>query len=65
MLTASSATTFAAVADAAGVECILVGDSTLAWSALATRWRAAVENHAHHTESVARGLRRVAGHYLD
>ncbi len=59
MLTAYDAT-FAAVADAAGVECILVGDSLgMVCQGLASTVGVTLETMRHHTESVARGLRRA------
>ena len=61
MLTAYDAT-FAAVADAAGVECILVGDSLgMVCQGLASTAGVTLETMAYHTESVVRGLRRVQG----
>ena len=61
MLTAYDAT-FAAVADAAGVECILVGDSLgMVCQGLASTAGVTLETMCYHTESVARGLRRVQG----
>ncbi|WP_293659855.1 3-methyl-2-oxobutanoate hydroxymethyltransferase [Rhodoferax sp. OV413] len=58
MLTAYDAT-FAAVADAAGVECILVGDSLgMVCQGRHSTVGVNLENMAYHTESVARGLRR-------
>jgi 3-methyl-2-oxobutanoate hydroxymethyltransferase len=59
MLTAYDAT-FAAVADAAGVECILVGDSLgMVCQGLASTVGVTLEVMRHHTECVARGLRRA------
>ena len=59
MLTAYDAT-FAAVADAAGVECILVGDSLgMVCQGLASTVGVTLETMRYHTESVMRGLRRV------
>jgi len=59
MLTAYDAT-FAAVADAAGVECILVGDSLgMVCQGLRSTVGVTLEAMRHHTESVARGLRRA------
>lgn len=59
MLTAYDAT-FAAVADAAGVECILVGDSLgMVCQGLASTVGVSLETMCYHTESVVRGLRRV------
>jgi 3-methyl-2-oxobutanoate hydroxymethyltransferase len=61
MLTAYDAT-FAAVADAAGVECILVGDSLgMVCRGLNSTVGVTLEDMCYHTESVARGLRRVQG----
>lgn len=61
MLTAYDAT-FAAVADAAGVECILVGDSLgMVCQGLPSTVGVALETMVYHTASVARGLRRVQG----
>ena len=61
MLTAYDAT-FAAVADAAGVECILVGDSLgMVCEGLPTTVGVTLETMAYHTASVARGLHRVQG----
>ncbi len=61
MLTAYDAT-FAAVADAAGVECILVGDSLgMVCQGLASTVGVTLETMCYHTESVARGIRRVQG----
>ena len=58
MLTAYDAT-FAAVADAAGVECILVGDSLgMVCQGLTSTGGVTLEAMRHHTECVARGLRR-------
>ncbi|MHB1198694.1 MAG: 3-methyl-2-oxobutanoate hydroxymethyltransferase [Polaromonas sp.] len=58
MLTAYDAT-FAAVADAAGVECILVGDSLgMVCQGLSSTVGVTLETMRHHTECVARGLRR-------
>lgn len=59
MLTAYDAT-FAAVADAAGVECILVGDSLgMVCQGLASTVGVSLETMRYHTESVVRGLKRV------
>ena len=59
MLTAYDAT-FAAVADAAGVECILVGDSLgMVCQGLTSTVGVTLEVMRHHTECVARGLRRA------
>jgi len=61
MLTAYDAT-FAAVADAAGVECILVGDSLgMVCQGLSNTVGVTLEAMRHHTECVANGLRRAQG----
>ncbi|RZL85579.1 MAG: 3-methyl-2-oxobutanoate hydroxymethyltransferase, partial [Variovorax sp.] len=61
MLTAYDAT-FAAMADAAGVECLLVGDSLgMVCQGLHSTVGVALETMRYHTESVFRGLRRVQG----
>jgi len=61
MLTAYDAT-FAAVSDAAGVECILVGDSLgMVCQGLPSTTGVTLETMRYHTESVVRGLRRVQG----
>ncbi|WP_296509125.1 3-methyl-2-oxobutanoate hydroxymethyltransferase [Rhodoferax sp.] len=61
MLTAYDAT-FAAVADAAGVECILVGDSLgMVCQGRHSTVGVTLEDMAYHTQSVARGLRRAQG----
>ncbi len=61
MLTAYDAT-FAAVADAAGVECILVGDSLgMVCQGLTSTVGVTLEAMRHHTECVANGLRRSQG----
>ena len=61
MLTAYDAT-FAAVADAAGVECLLVGDSLgMVCQGLPSTVGVSLDTMVYHTESVARGLRRVQG----
>ncbi|SFD46700.1 3-methyl-2-oxobutanoate hydroxymethyltransferase [Paracidovorax konjaci] len=61
MLTAYDAT-FAAVADAAGVECILVGDSLgMVCQGLPSTVGVSLDTMAYHTASVARGLNRVQG----
>jgi 3-methyl-2-oxobutanoate hydroxymethyltransferase len=61
MLTAYDAT-FAAMADAAGVECLLVGDSVgMVCQGLASTVGVSLETMRYHTESVARGVRRVQG----
>ncbi|MBS0507888.1 MAG: 3-methyl-2-oxobutanoate hydroxymethyltransferase [Proteobacteria bacterium] len=61
MLTAYDAT-FAAVADAAGVESILVGDSLgMVCQGLPSTVGVSLDTMAYHTESVTRGLHRVQG----
>jgi len=61
MLTAYDAT-FAAIADAAGVDCILVGDSLgMVCQGLASTVAVDLAHMRYHTESVARGLARVQG----
>jgi 3-methyl-2-oxobutanoate hydroxymethyltransferase len=61
MLTVYDAT-FAAVADSAGVECLLVGDSLgMVCQGLASTVGVTLETMCYHTESVTRGLRRVQG----
>ncbi len=61
MLTAYDAT-FAAVADSAGVECILVGDSLgMVCQGLTSTVGVTLETMRHHTECVANGLRRSQG----
>lgn len=61
MLTAYDAT-FAAVADSAGVECLLIGDSLgMVCQGLASTVGVTLETMCYHTESVTRGLRRVQG----
>ena len=61
MLTAYDAT-FAAVADAAGVECILVGDSLgMVCQGLTSTVGVSLDTMRHHTECVANGLRRSQG----
>ena len=61
MLTAYDAT-FAAVADAAGVECILVGDSLgMVCQGLASTVGVSLETMRYHVESVTRGLLRAQG----
>ena len=58
MLTAYDAT-FAAVADAAGVDCILVGDSLgMVCQGLTSTVGVSLETMRHHIECVANGLRR-------
>ena len=59
MLTAYDAT-FAAVADAAGVECLLVGDSLgMVCQGLHSTVGVSLETMRYHTESVVRGLQRT------
>jgi len=61
MLTSYDAT-FAAVADAAGVECILIGDSLgMVCQGLHTTVGVSLEDMRYHTESVSRGIRRAQG----
>ena len=61
MLTAYDAT-FAAVADAAGVECILIGDSLgMVCQGLHSTVGVSLEDMRYHTASVSRGLRRAQG----
>ena len=61
MLTAYDAT-FAAVADAAGVDCILVGDSLgMVCQGMPSTVGVSLETMRYHVESVARGLQRVQG----
>ena len=61
MLTAYDAT-FAAVADAAGVECILVGDSLgMVCQGLSSTVGVTLETMRYHVESVVRGVQRVQG----
>ncbi len=61
MLTAYDAT-FAAVADAAGVECILVGDSLgMVCQGLHSTVGVSLADMVYHTASVARGLHRAQG----
>ena len=61
MLTAYDAT-FAAVADSAGVECLLVGDSLgMVCQGLSSTVGVTLDTMCYHTESVTRGLRRVQG----
>lgn len=61
MITAYDAT-FAAVADAAGVDCILVGDSLgMVCQGLSSTVGVTLETMRHHTDAVARGLRRASG----
>jgi len=61
MLTAYDAT-FAAVADAAGVECILIGDSLgMVCQGLHSTVGVSLDAMRYHTESVSRGIRRAQG----
>jgi 3-methyl-2-oxobutanoate hydroxymethyltransferase len=61
MLTAYDAT-FAAAADKAGVECILVGDSVgMVCQGLPSTVGVSLDTMCYHVESVTRGLRRVQG----
>jgi 3-methyl-2-oxobutanoate hydroxymethyltransferase len=61
MLTAYDAT-FAAVADAAGVECILVGDSLgMVCQGLPSTVGVSLQTMCYHVESVSRGLHRAQG----
>ncbi|MET3391884.1 3-methyl-2-oxobutanoate hydroxymethyltransferase [Variovorax sp. 1140] len=61
MLTAYDAT-FAAMADAAGVDCLLVGDSLgMVCQGLNSTVGVSLEAMRYHTDSVSRGLRRVQG----
>jgi len=61
MLTAYDAT-FAAVADAAGVECLLVGDSLgMVCQGLTSTVGVTLETMRYHVQSVVRGLERVQG----
>jgi len=61
MLTAYDAT-FAAVADAAGVDCILVGDSLgMVCQGLASTVGVSLDAMQYHTQSVVRGIQRVQG----
>jgi 3-methyl-2-oxobutanoate hydroxymethyltransferase len=61
MLTAYDAT-YAAVADAAGVECILVGDSLgMVCQGLTSTVGVTLETMRYHVDSVARGIQRVQG----
>lgn len=61
MLTSYDAT-FAAVADAAGVDAILVGDSLgMVCQGLHSTVGVTLQDMAYHTESVSRGLRRAQG----
>ncbi len=61
MLTAYDAT-FAAMADAAGVDCLLVGDSLgMVCQGLNSTVGVSLDTMRYHTDSVSRGLRRVQG----
>jgi 3-methyl-2-oxobutanoate hydroxymethyltransferase len=61
MITAYDAT-FAAVADAAGIECILVGDSLgMVCQGLHSTVGVSLADMAYHTQCVARGLQRSQG----
>jgi len=61
MLTAYDAT-FAAVADAAGVDCILVGDSLgMVCQGLPSTVGVSLDVMQYHTQSVVRGIQRVQG----
>ena len=61
MLTAYDAT-FAAVADAAGVECLLVGDSLgMVCQGLAGTTAVTLDTMRYHTECVARGVQQAGG----
>jgi 3-methyl-2-oxobutanoate hydroxymethyltransferase len=61
MLTSYDAT-FAAVADAAGVECILVGDSLgMVCQGLPSTVGVSLQTMCYHVESVSRGLHRAQG----
>ncbi|WPB55283.1 3-methyl-2-oxobutanoate hydroxymethyltransferase [Xylophilus sp. GOD-11R] len=61
MLTAYDAT-FAAMADAAGVECLLVGDSLgMVCQGQSSTVGVSLDAMRYHTECVARGLQRVQG----
>lgn len=61
MLTAYDAT-FAAVADAAGVDCLLIGDSLgMVCQGLHSTVAVSLETMRYHTESVTRGVRRAQG----
>ena len=54
--------TFAAVADAAGVECILVGDSLgMVCQGLHSTVGVTLDDMRYHTQSVARGIHRAQG----
>jgi 3-methyl-2-oxobutanoate hydroxymethyltransferase len=61
MITAYDAT-YAAVADHAGIDCILVGDSLgMVCQGLHSTVGVTLETMRYHTESVTRGIRRVQG----
>jgi 3-methyl-2-oxobutanoate hydroxymethyltransferase len=61
MLTAYDAT-FASVADAAGVDCILVGDSLgMVCQGLSSTTGVSLDTMRYHVESVSRGLQRMTG----
>ena len=61
MITAYDAT-YAAVADAAGVECLLVGDSLgMVCQGLTSTVGVTLESMRYHVQSVVRGLERVQG----
>ncbi|CAN7435795.1 3-methyl-2-oxobutanoate hydroxymethyltransferase [Variovorax paradoxus] len=61
VLTAYDAT-FAAMADAAGIDCLLVGDSLgMVCQGLASTVGVTLDSMRYHTDSVSRGLRRVQG----
>ncbi len=61
MLTAYDAT-FAAMADAAGIDCLLVGDSLgMVCQGLHSTVGVSLDTMRYHTDSVSRGLRRVQG----
>jgi 3-methyl-2-oxobutanoate hydroxymethyltransferase len=61
MLTAYDAT-FAAMADAAGIDCLLVGDSLgMVCQGLSSTVGVSLDTMRYHTDSVSRGLRRVQG----
>jgi len=61
MLTAYDAT-FAAMADAAGIDCLLVGDSLgMVCQGLSSTVGVTLDTMRYHTDSVSRGLRSVQG----
>ncbi|SAI66279.1 3-methyl-2-oxobutanoate hydroxymethyltransferase [Bordetella ansorpii] len=61
MITAYDAT-FAAVADAAGIDCILVGDSLgMVCQGLTTTVEVSLQEMSYHTRCVAEGVRRAGG----